>query len=529
MVLRMSDESPLRRFGRSTGLFVASVAILTGLFGWVPTSPRLLVHINWDAGSYIHQIANGSVGWSSAPWNAHYGMQYVYMVFFWAARLAGGTYIDGARLLGAFCLAIIAALLADAGYRIAGSRLVAALVVALWASAFVNQFLVFTLEDNLVFLAPAAGVLWLCAVRAETWGAGESLLAGLLAAAAGLMSIQGVVYVLPALYAGVVLGGRETPAILRARNAGITLLALLGGEIGFACLVSGTSALPLRQALAVLLSRPNPSSIPNSATEAVRLLADVPGSLRTLGLAASLQLFSNRIPFASSSALLGIGGLVLLVEMVVFVATTVWCFRQRRWGPHLFATSLLLFTVLTALYRDVQYAYLKRTDFVPLLAVFLLLTSVPAFSSSTRLRRIVVSVLALVVVAQGFAAWRWRRAEATTYATLDESVVGRRLPGYHGVPGEGSFFHHFRALRQANPAACAFVFNLSEVEHGRWNPDITASIWSELPAHYIIGNPAVMSTWPRRMRVLDPRSASTVLSGCEWISPAARHCLAAKR
>ncbi|MGB8295713.1 MAG: hypothetical protein WCG85_09835 [Polyangia bacterium] len=529
MLPRVSEGSLLRRTGRSARFFVAGVAILAGLFGWVATSPRFLVHINWDAGSYIHQIANGAVAWSSAPWNPHYGMQYMYMVFFWVARLAGGTCIDGARLLGAFCLAAIAALLADAGHRIAGSRLVAALVVALWASAFVTQFLVFTLEDNLVFLAPAAGVLWLCALRAEQWGARESLVAGLLAAAAALMSTQGVLYVLPPLYVGVVLRGRGTSAILRARDAGITLLAMLGGEIGFACLVSGTSALPLRQALAVLLSRPTTSSLPQSATEAIRLLADVAGSLRNLGLAASLQLFSNRIPFASSFALVGIGGFVLLVEIVVLVAATLWSFRQRRWGPHLFATSLLLFSVLTALYRDVPYAYLKRTDFVPLLAAFLLLTSADALFGSTRLRKIAVFALALLIAAQGFAAWRWRRAEAASYATLDETVLGRRIPGYHGVPGEGSFFRHFRALRQANPSACAFVFDVSEVEHGRWNPDITASIWSELPAHYIMGNPAQMSTWPRRMRVLDPQSAGKVLSGCEWISPAAQRSLAARR
>jgi hypothetical protein len=134
--------------------------------------------------------------------------------------------------------------------------------------------------------------------------------------------------------------------------------------------------------------------------------------------------------------------------------------------------------------------------------------------------------LALLVAAQAFAAWRWRRAEAASYATLDESVIGRRVPGYHGIPGEGSFFRHFRTLRQANPSACAFVFDASEVAHGRWNPDITANIWSELPAHYIIGNPAEMGTWRRKLRVLDPRSARTVLSGCEWISPAAQRTLA---
>ena len=519
----MVDRPTPRRIGHS--LFVAGAGLLTGLFGWVATSPRLLVHINWDAGSYIHQIASGSVRWSNAPWNAHCGMQYMYLAFFWVARLAGGTYIDGARLLDAFSLAAVAVLLADAAIRIAGSRLVAGLVVGFWASAFVTQFLVFTLEDNLVFLAPAAGILWLCAVRAEKWGARESLLAGLLAAAAGLMSIQGVVYVLPPLYAAVVLPSRETSVMLRVRNAGLILVALLVGAIGFALFVSASSALPLQQTLSVLFSRPT-SQFPGSTGEAIKLLADVSGSLKTLGIAASLQLFTNRIPFASQLWLAGIGGFVLLVEVGLLGAATLWSYRRRCWGPHLFTTSLLLFTVLTALYRDVAYAYLKRTDFVPLLAAFLFITSAQAFSSSTRLRRIALFALALLVAAQTFAAWRWRRAEAVTYATLDATVIGRRVPGYHGIPGEGSFFRHFRTLRQANPSACAFVFDASEVAHGRWNPDITASIWSELPAHYVVGNPAELGTWRRKLRVLDPRSARTVLSGCEWISPAAQRTLA---
>jgi hypothetical protein len=508
------------------GLFVAGAGLLAALFGWVAQSPRFLVHINWDAGSFIHQIANGGVHWSSSPWNSHFSMQYTYLVFFWVARLVGGTHIDGARLLDACCLAAIAALLADAGLRIAGSRLIAGLVVGFWASAFVDQFLVFTLEDDFVFLAPAAGILWLCAVRAEKWGARESLLAGLLAAAAWLTSIQGMIYVFPPLYVALVLRPRETPALRRVRDASLTLVALLVGAIGFALFVSATSALPLRQALSVLFSRPEPSQFPKTTAETIKLLADVSGSLKTLGVAASLHLFANRLPFASTFWLAGLGGLVLLVEMAGFVAATLWAFRRRCFAPHLFVTMLLLFTVLTALYRDVAYAYLKRTDFAPLLVAFLFIVSAPALATSTRLRKIAVLALALVVAAQAFTGWRWRHAEAGTYVTLDQTVIGKRVPGYHGVPGEGSFFHHFRALRQAHPSACAFVFDASEVTHGRWNPDLTGSIWSELPAHFIVGNTAPMSAWPRKLRVLDAQSARKALSGCEWISPAAQQSLA---
>jgi hypothetical protein len=507
----------------SHALFVACAGLLVGVFGWLATSPRMLVHINWDAGSYFHQIANGTVTWSSPPWNAHYGMQYVYLVSFWVVRLVGGTCIDGARLLNACCLATIAIFLSDAGIRLARCRWVAALAVAFWISAFVTQFLIFTLEDNIVFLAPAAGVLWLCTVREAKWGAVESLLAGFLVALATLMSIQGVIYVLPPLYVGVVLCGRQVSWLRRTRNAGYTLLALLIGMIGFACFISTTSALSAQQALSPMFFRPT-SSFPSTTTAAVDLLLDVSGSLTTIGTAASLHVFSNRIPYSSRMVLAIFGAAVLFVQVGLLVVSTSWCYGQRRWGPHMLAASLLLFTMLTALYRDVPYAYLKRTDFAPLLAAFLF-ASLARFLPSARPRRVAGAVMTLVVAAQLLATWSWRQAEAKTYITLDKTVLGRAIPGYHGVPGEGSFLRHFRALREANPSACAFVFDASEIAYGRWNPDITANIWSELPSHYIIGNPSQMATWPRTMRVLDPRSASKALSGCEWISPAARHTL----
>ena len=449
------------------------------------TSPRLLVHINWDAGSYIHQIASGSVRWSNAPWNAHYGMQHMYLIFFWVARLAGGTYIDGARLLDALCLAIIAALLADAGMRIAGSRVVAGLAAAFWASAFVTQFLIFTLEDNLVFLTPAAGILWLCAVRAEKWGAGESLLAGLLAAAAGLTSIQGVVYVLPPLYVGFVLAAAK-PRRARARNAGLTLLALLVGAMGFALFLSATSAPSDAAALSFLFSRPEPSQFPKSTDEAIKLLSDVTGSLKTLGIATSLQLFSNRIVFASRLWLASIGGFVLLVEMTIS--------SPPPGGPTADAagdrTSSQPAARLHGADRPIPGRRLRLPEtyrFRAVLRGLPLHHFAPGVFFVAVAARIALVALAVLVAAQAFAAWRWRRAEARSYATLDETIIGRRLPGYHGIPGEGSFFRHFRALRQANPSACAFVFDASEVAHGRWNPDLTANIWSELPAHYIVG------------------------------------------
>jgi hypothetical protein len=117
----------------------------------------------------------------------------------------------------------------------------------------------------------------------------------------------------------------------------------------------------------------------------------------------------------------------------------------------------------------------------------------------------------------------WRHAEVRGYPTLDKTVIGGPTPGYHGLP-DGSYLHHFRAIRQSRPDACEYLFDASEVVHGRWNPDVTGSLWSELPSHRVIGEPFELAGWRRSVRVISP-AAARAAPACAWRSEAARRRL----
>ena len=502
--------------------FVVALAILAGLLQWIATAPRWLVHINWDAGSYLHQVSMGRLVWSSPTWTAHAGLQYLYLAACAFVRVFHAAPADGFRFLNVVCFSVSAGILADAGLRLARSRLLSALLVGAWATAFVTQFLTFTLEDNIVFLTPAMMMLWLCAVRASTWGARESLAAGLIAAAAMLLSIQGVLYVLPPLYLAAFL---PRPGLTLRRRVWHSALVLAGLGAGITCFVlffAATTSLAWKPALAFLIARPT-STFPTTRAALIAQVLDFKAAARTIGVATSLHLFRNRLAFATPAALVGIGATVFFVEVAVAALATWRAVRTRQWTAHFFAVLLLAMTVMTSLYRDVEYAYLKRTDFAPIFLVFILMAV--ASSGSALMRRMLAIGLSLIVAWQVVTGLRWRSHEVATYETLDMSLFGRMLPRYHGLPPQGSFLRHFRDLRKDNPRACSFVFDFSEVESGRWNPDLTGSIWSEIPQHQILIAPRTMASWLRPLRAIDPVDAKKSLTGCEWLSDAARRHL----
>ncbi|MBN2577272.1 MAG: hypothetical protein JXP73_22105 [Deltaproteobacteria bacterium] len=500
--------------------FVACVSLVAFLLQWLATSPKWLVHVNWDAASYLHQIAAGNLRWSSPTWTAHAGLQYLYLGACGLARLLGGTCADGFRLLAGVFFAASAAALAHTALALLRSRIFAALVAAFWATAFGTQFLTFTLEDNIVFIFPGVLLLCLFALRLNDWRVRDSFFAGLLAAAAVLLSLQGVLYAcLPFFFA--LLVPRQARLPRRVLDGVAAAAGLVLGIAGFVVFFLAVSSLPWRQSLAHLAARPT-STFPQTGAALAAQVLDMRASLRTIGIATSLHVFQNRRPWDAPSFLVGTGALVLLVQVVIVAAAALWARRARLWDAFFFAVAFLGMTVLTSLYRDVEYAYLKRTDFVPLFVALLLVSFLKVASLSTRGQRLVAAMVGLVIFGQLGSGLVWRAHEAATHQTLDAAVLGRAVPGYHGVPAKGSFLRNFRDLRAANPGACAFVFDFPEVQHGRWNPDLTGSIWSELPRHYVLVAPAEMSRWPRRLEALDPGQAQSRLSGCEWLSEAAK-------
>jgi hypothetical protein len=515
----------LERKGPSAHAWAAiAVAVVAGLGQWLATSPRWLVHINWDAGSYLHQIASGTLRWSSPTWTAHAALQYLYLAACACAGLFHGTPADGFRLLGAVCFAISAGAMAYAGSKTTGRLSWSVLVVAFWASAFVTQFLTFTLEDNIVFITPSIVLCALIAVVHRRWRLRHGFLAGLLASASLLLSIQGVLYILvPLLFAAFVPRRRRMVA-WRVLNLAAVGLGVWCGLALFVGWTVGVSALPWQEAIAHLLERPT-STFPSTREALLAQVFDVGASLRMIGVATALQTLCNRQPFTLEQTLIDLGTVVVSFQIALVLATGLLARRRRQPLPLFFALVLFGLTALTSLYRDVEYAYLKRTDFVPVVLAFLVMVAVGTTRPSSGTRRVMATLIGLVVVAQLVSGLTWRSVEVESYETLDATVLERRIPGYHGLPPEGSYLRHFRNLARANPSACAFVFDLSDVRAGRWNPDVTGTLWSELPNHYVLASARTMRAWPRPLRALDasdPDAVKRMVSGCAWLSAAAR-------
>lgn len=502
-----------------------SAATLVGAFVgvaslvWVLTSPALLVHINWDAGAYLHDIASGSLTWSDKPWNVHFVLHYLYLLATWTVQPFGGTPADGFRLLDAVCSGLTFVLILHACLRLTRCWALAFLCAGLWLTAFVTMFLVFTLEDNLVYLTPAAVFLWLCATRHAVWSWREALAAGACAAAATLVSAQGVLYVAAAVYVTLVPRPRRVKAARRLGETALVIVGVLATTTLCVLALAATSRLTTRQLGDTLLAGPDPTEFPQTLAEIKRQATDLDGALRTLGLGVSYQLFRNRLPSADPDHVSTIGAMFVGGLTAVWVATAAIAYRWRRWAPHVFASTLLLVSLLTAPYRDVEYAFLKRTDFLPLwlapLAASLLAVLRPG-----RWRRSAAAAVGAIVLYQASTALAWRSSEVRGYATLDGTIVGRAAPGYHGTP-EGSFLRHFRAIRRRWPHACLYVFDASEVASGIWNHDVTGSLWSELRNHQVVGDPLELGAWRRAVRVLSP-AVALATPECAWRSEATR-------
>ncbi len=471
-------------------------------------------------------VSAGNMVWSSQTWTAHAGLQYLYLAACAVVRLVHGTPADGFRLLNATVFSISAGTLAYVGLRLTHSRLLSALLVAVWGTAFVTQFLTFTLEDNLVFNTPAIVLLGWCAVRAPRWGWRDSVAGGLLAALAFLLSIQGILYLFPPLFLVACLPGRGRAGSLGRRTVDVFLVgfAFFVGVVLFTLFCLAMFSSTWRQSLAYLATRPT-STFPQTKAALIAQVFDVKAALRTIGIAGSLHLFRNHRPVTSTAGLVALGGVIVAVELAMLAASAWWSRRTKRWAAFFFAVVLLALTFLTSVYRDVEYAYLKRTDFLPVFLVLFLISTLGELSPSLRKQRVLALGLALLVAWQLATGLAWRNHEVASYETLDQTILGRRMPGYHGLPPEGAFLRHYRDLRAANPQACAFVFDFAELQHARWNPDISGSIWSELPRHFVLVSPSAMRSWPRPLAALDPAQATATLQGCEWLSLGARHRL----
>ncbi|MSP61466.1 MAG: hypothetical protein EXR72_14190 [Myxococcales bacterium] len=286
---------------------------------------------------------------------------------------------------------------------------------------------------------------------------------------------------------------------------------------------------------------PEPSFFPRGWPAIKKTLLGVTTILDTLGTGFAYHLSHSAYRLASrpfSLSFATLGAIAFGGQVAIFTGATLWSWRLRQWTMHHLAASLLLFTAITSLHRDLAgYAELKRFDFVPLLLVLLLARALGELfpPRSKRPRRLVAvwAALALLVAGQTALGLKWGPAFRATYvATAPWDVVPHPEPMMYGREGQ-SWFEYFRRIRERSPNACRHGFTIGELADASWNFDLSGSLWSELPDHLAIGESAQIAAmrvarWrfpPRIMPVAQARAGHTA-EGCAWVSAEAARLLA---
>jgi 4-amino-4-deoxy-L-arabinose transferase-like glycosyltransferase len=472
-------------------------------WAWLATSSALVMGINWDTASYIAHYASHQGAPTDLPWNSHYGLGPVYGFGALLARAFGGTYIDGVRLLGALALGATAFVLARFGQARAGRAGV------LWALLYVVSWgvaqLVLTLEDNVLYLPVAAFSLVYAITNADNWSWRNSVIAGSVVGTGVLISWQAGLYLFPALYVAMFCGVAQS-RLQRLKQVAFVFAAFTATLLIFVAVFhSFAPRHSWMQLLQVLFSRPEPSFFPKTFAEVGALFVNRRSVFAQLAIGLRGEVLLNA---AGSSEWLPSVGISVLVLAAVAAAWSWWRARTTgKWRGAVAWVSLVAILVATALYVDLPADRYKRYDFVPLFfcvgAAF-----VTSWMKGARLR-IGMSVVAGALVL------------ASLWLSVSEArAYRRRLPqtqpaNYQGR-GHEPWFVYFRRLRTDHPQACLFTLPLdASLLHGRYQLEIPAALWAELPDHQLVGDPELIKDWPVKVKVVLPTDLKPAKS-CEW-------------
>ncbi len=511
------------RVNHSSVLFARVAATVGAVLGfavaWVGSSPALGMGINWDAAGYLADIASGRAGWSAPPWSSHYALGQVYVLCVWLARVFGGTVIDGGRLLGALSLGCACATFFFVANTLCRARLIAALLTAVFATAWGVLLLVFTLEDNLVFLPASVAALAVAVRGLSGWRPRHSVLAGALVGLGTLMSWQAGLYLFIPLYVAVVLGGAGRGMPARARDGVLVVVAMFAARIAWALLYWTTSTgLPLRALMRTLFARPQPSFFPSGLAGWLDVATHWPTLLRRIGGGVVQELAPGALDSLSvRGATFGIGVGILLALLALCILSARQAARSNHWQTHLLAVCLLAFTAATALYVDLPEDRFKRYDYLPVLLPLLAAALVGAIDASRAWLQRMAALVTVLIVIQGAAALRHNR--------IWHAQLPSARPANYVAHGGETWFAYMRRLHQSSPGICVFVFGFDELSHARFQLEIVAALRSELPAAVVLGDPALMKTWDRPLPMVSLASAGASLRGCEWLSDGARGLL----
>jgi hypothetical protein len=327
------------------------VAALT--LGWFGTSPWLSMGINWDTAGNATDIGLGAA-WGRYPWNSHYGTWEVYWIATHVARALGATLLDGVRALNALALAGSAAMLTLCGLRWKLSPVLASLIATIYLSSWGTLLLVFTWEDNVLVHPGALATLTVCIFRVGNWRSRDSLLAGVCAGLASLMSWQGASFALPAMYAAVVLAGPGRAWHRRLSDAALVPLGLVAIRAVWVMAYWLTATkLSLLKLLQTAFERPSPNYLPEHLSGWWTLLGRWREILDHVGIGVTHEAGPS---FRDASALVPywrhLGILLLAFALLSWLATNL-LFRARFSPKTKFvAAALLALTMASAIYLD---------------------------------------------------------------------------------------------------------------------------------------------------------------------------------
>jgi hypothetical protein len=87
-----------------------------------------------------------------------------------------------------------------------------------------------------------------------------------------------------------------------------------------------------------------------------------------------------------------------------------------------------------------------------------------------------------------------------------------------------SWYRRIVEAKQSKPTACRYVFDVREMEAGRWWAEISALLWSEMhDTHRVLADRAAPSRWmrPAHFATVEEFVRDPSLLECSWFSEAA--------
>ncbi len=479
---------------------VLGAVVLGLIMGWAGTSASWSLGINWDTAGYMTDLASGRQGPFALPWTSHVGLGPLFSLGIHAAQFFGGTALDGVRLLTALALGAAAAIHVDVASRLSGSRWLGAVATTLFLLSWGTAMLVFTWEDNLLFLPWVLAAMRIGIVRGACWRWRDTIVAGALLGGGTLMSWQAAMYLPPVAY------------LLLSRGTGrrLHLVGMVGTMLGVralwaACLIalgSESVGAVIRQ----VFGRPEPSFFPKGLAGWLDLFAHWPTVLRHLGMGVMAQAGPYVTDARQARAVADVVGVAMLLVVGVLIW---WSGRRRPCGLRGLLVGLLLLLLASALYLDLPADKHKRYDFLPPMLSWIAVAGLAAVSRGRRLK-VAVTFFVLLV---GVSTW-------ASHARQWTQILHLQPPGYHTREGM-TWFGYARTLRRKTPLACGYVFSLDEVLHARYQLEIQSALLSELPGLVVVGDPALVADWPRPLPVT---AVADVVAGtlpCTWFSDGA--------